>query len=185
MARYQRHNERALLTVLSEKPFAKVGVADVSREAGISRSTFYAHFAGVHEVFEACVADFLASARPLGAQLRCSSCKGEAPGRPFCECLRDAGAYGPLVRDPHFLVAALELLFRSADGNGVVGDYVGMGLDADQARIIALFQMSGCYAAALAEPSGADWEKSQSAIDDFIRGGVSAVRSSSQPHPNE
>lgn len=42
--------ERAFLTLVVQKPSDKITVADIAREAGLNRGTFYAHFGGIADL---------------------------------------------------------------------------------------------------------------------------------------
>ena len=168
----------ALLVLMADKPFAQVGVSEVARTAGITRPTFYAHYANLEDVFEDLVHDFQRETRSLRSQLG-SACGGCAPSarRPFCALVREEGRFAPLVRDPHFfnvfMTAAPEVLDLD-----VYGELIDAGLPREVAEAVHTFQMSGCYAAASSAPGGCDWARVQAALDTFIRGGVQALRAS-------
>ena len=53
----------ALMELAVEKSFASLTIQDVTRRAGLNRTTFYLHFNGLHELLEDC-------ARSLFAELR-------------------------------------------------------------------------------------------------------------------
>lgn len=67
--------KEALLRLLTAKPLAQVTVAELAAEAGVSRSTFYVHYANTQRVLTALVRDFLREVRPLPTQLRCAACR--------------------------------------------------------------------------------------------------------------
>ena len=207
MARYEKHNEKsreatkdAFLALLAEKPFGSISMTDVARRSGISRSTLYLHFPNLQEMFEACVKDFLSESCTLKNQLRsqlspqsktqpveqpasnrCDSCES---GRPFCEMVRHAGKYQPLVNDPQFLPAAMEQFLETGEGKRVVDDYIAMGIDLGRARILATFQMTGCFTVATTEQENEDWLPIRKTIDTFILGGINAVRTKETALPN-
>ena len=164
----------ALLDIMREKPCSQVGVSELARRAGVGRSTFYSHFSGVHDVFDALVDDFNAGTRTLAGQLRCGEC---ADGRaPFCERLRHAGDYEALVRDPGYYAAAMRAVALRPELSGVAVELADAGLGEVEARAIRLFQASGCHAAALSVGPDDDWARVQSTIDRFVRGGLAALR---------
>jgi Transcriptional regulator len=55
----------ALRTLLAGASLGQIGVAELCRAAGVNRSTFYAHYAGVHEVLAAVEAELFAEAGSL------------------------------------------------------------------------------------------------------------------------
>lgn len=199
--------KEALLRLLAAKPLAQVTVAELAAEAGVSRSTFYVHYANTQRVLTALVRDFLREVRPLPTQLRCAACRevlgagedeaaprgdgsgpaedqallreadgGTAPAAsvPFCVALRDGGRWRPLVRDPLFLPTVLALIEN--EDNPALNAYHALDLDGELARTLYRFQMTGCYAAALAHDRDDSWPRAQAAIDTFIRGGMNALR---------
>lgn len=44
--------DRALVTLLDDKPFAEISINDICREAGVNRSTFYAHYGNTYELLK-------------------------------------------------------------------------------------------------------------------------------------
>lgn len=57
----EKRLEQALLSLLERKDFAAISVADVCREAGVYRSTFYSHYGNTRDLLEACWNSLLAS----------------------------------------------------------------------------------------------------------------------------
>jgi AcrR family transcriptional regulator len=53
----------ALIQLAAEKSFASLTILDVTRQAGLNRTTFYLHYSGLHELLEDC-------ARTLFSQMR-------------------------------------------------------------------------------------------------------------------
>lgn len=163
----------ALLELMKEKPCAQVSVAELCRRADVSRSTFYAHYDGVHSVLQELMNDFSSAVMSLQERLHCGDC---IPGRKaYCVRLREAGRFAPLVADPAYRAAV-----RSGEGYGEVAGLAATLADSDVdpeiARAIQLFQENGCYAVATAVPADADWPKIQAALDRFIRAGIAALR---------
>lgn len=44
----------ALMELIAEESFASLTIQDVTRQAGLHRTTFYLHYAGLHELLEDC-----------------------------------------------------------------------------------------------------------------------------------
>lgn len=168
----------AFLDLLQTLPFHEISMATLAKSAGVSRSTLYSHYSNTRDVFSELVKDFSHELTSLGARLRCGECGAASNRRPFCMALRAAGPYQPLVLAPEFLPVFLDELLSGAESDSTLSLYTSTGIDNEEARTLLVFQITGCYMAATTR-SGATWSKSQSIIDTFIRGGLSAVRSSS------
>lgn len=177
-ARFERCGEairQALLRLLVGKRIEDVSMSELAREAGVSRSTLYAHYGNVQDVYAALVVEFLGGLRSLESHLHCSDCA--RPGnRPFCVALREAGPYAPVVRDERFLPLLFALVEQGAFPGGASNMFSGLGMSRMQAEALYRFQMSGCYAVALADVSEGEWDIVQRTLDAFIRGGINAVR---------
>ena len=180
--RTEREIIDSFLKELETVSFVNITVSSVAQRAGISRSTFYAHFPNMREVFNRALEEFVSNIRELDVQLKCAACGNDSPDieakLPFCIALRSAGRYGALVRSPEFLPAYLDLV-DAYSGNIVVKGFIDSGVPPEIARSVMRFQLSGCYSVALGTPPDANWHKSQCALDTYIRGGIAALRKSS------
>ena len=165
----------ALLAVMKKKPFAQVNVSEVARAAGITRPTFYAHYANLDDVFQDLVTDFNNEMRVLRTQLKpeCDTC-APAAGRPFCMLVRGEGRFAPLAHDSHFMNAYMAAAPKNAKRD-IYDDLIDAGLSREVVETVCTFQMNGCYAAASSAPANCDWALRQTALDTFIRGGVQAL----------
>lgn len=166
----------AFLDLLSEKPLKDIGMSEIARRAGISRSTLYSHYENTRDLFEGLVLDFLVDVRGLRTQLRCGECQSTNEKRPFCMAVRAAGPFQPLVLAPEFLPTYLDTLLSGPNLECALAPYLENGATREQARALFIFQMTGCYAAATMQ-STIMWEESQRAIDQFIRGGFASLKS--------
>lgn len=167
--------KEALLRLLVGKRLEDVSMSELAREADVSRSTLYAHYGNVQDVYAALVVEFLGGLRSLESHLHCNECTGQG-NRPFCVALREAGPYAPIVRDERFLPLLFALVEQGAFPGGVSNMFSGLGMSRMQADALYRFQMSGCYAVALADVSAGEWDVVQRTLDAFIRGGINAVR---------
>lgn len=176
-ARYATRTEgalkEALLSLLAEKPLADITVSELARAAHVSRSTFYEHFGNPADVYDAVVRDYASDTLPLMSQITCSD--GFKPkGRPFCSLVRDADAYGPVVKEGRFLDAFLNRR-EGMDQHDLFGLLTNAGYTEAQAEAVCSFQMSGCFAAARSSTaSDEEWEQIRAVIDRFILGGIAA-----------
>ena len=169
----------ALVRLLESKPFSQITVSELAAEAGVSRSTFYAHYENTHQVFADAVRDFLTMVRPITAQLRCGACADEPQGTPFCVALRKERRYRPLVHDDQFLPTFLKIA-REESSEDMLRPYLNTGASIAEAHALYRFQMTGCYTVAMAAPDDVDgedgWPAIQGTLDTFIRGGMAALR---------
>jgi AcrR family transcriptional regulator len=164
----------AFLRVLAHKPLSQMTVAEVAREAKVSRSTFYEHYRNLSEVYESLVAEFNCSTSPLLAQVDCTGCDAAAVGEPLCVRLREPGEFKPVIDDDRFLATFLDSGV-TLSGHDLFGLLTSAGYTADQANAICRFQLSGCFSVARqAGPDDAQWDETRELIDTFIRGGIQA-----------
>lgn len=167
--------KEALLRLMVGKRLEDVSMAELAREAKVSRSTLYAHYGNVQDVYLQLMAEFLSGLRPLTAHLRCSEC-ARAGSRPFCVALREAGSFDPVVRDARFLPVMFEMVKQGVFSSETLNIYAGLGMSALQAEALFRFQMSGCYYVAMSEVPAGEWDVVQRTLDAFICGGINAVR---------
>ena len=53
--RSRKHLIQALLTLMKDKPFQKISVRNITEEAMVNRSTFYAHFTDKYDLFSTAI----------------------------------------------------------------------------------------------------------------------------------
>jgi AcrR family transcriptional regulator len=113
----------ALLSLVQERPFGSLVVQDVLDRAGVSRTTFYAHYAGMDDLLTSSVDAFFARAATLvdrhaGADDRVVAVRElfahVAEARPLADALRASG-HGPellAIGRAHFARAIARRLER-------------------------------------------------------------------------
>ncbi len=173
--------KEAFLAVLARKPLADMTVAEVVREARVSRSTFYLHYNNLGEMYDAMVSEVTCRALPLINKCGCD-CAPESGKTPFCLLLRENERYRPLFKESRFL----ETIFQNreaAEQSNLIAKLMTRGLDAQQARAIFSFQMSGCFTVStMLGSSNADWPKIMKTLDTFIQGGLAALDAANPDH---
>lgn len=174
-AKTERTIKDALLDIMKHKELTDISVSEVARAANISRSTFYAHFSNLEQVFSALVDDQVDSVRSIKAQLHCDSCTEEDATQPFCARIRKAGRYEPVVRDKSYLPRFLEAENSYREGDEFE-QLIMDGIPSAAVQALKVFQLNGCYNAALSVHSDREWAEIRPIIDEFIRGGINAVR---------
>lgn len=65
------------LRIMRSRTLDSVSDVELSRQAQVSRTTFYAHFNNVHEVFQALIGDYMADVQSLDGRL--SDMRSHAP----------------------------------------------------------------------------------------------------------
>ena len=163
----------ALLRLLESKKLADVTVSELSREAGVSRSTFYEHYGNPADVYDALVAEFAEQLSPMVDQIACSDSPRPSK-KPFCALVRGGSLLSPIAEDDRFLSSFLteQNTARNHDMHGIL---VRAGYSEKEASALCAFQLSGCFSAAQStEASAEEWEGIRAVIDRFIMGGMSA-----------
>lgn len=163
----------ALVDLLREKSLADITVSELSRVAGISRSTFYQHFGNPADVYDALVADLGGQTSPMLEQVVCSD-SFRPSKRPFCALVRDGGRFGALVGEDRFLSSFLDQ-YDTDHRHDLYDVLVSAGYTDREASALCSFQLSGCFSAARScDASPSEWEDVRAVIDRFILGGISA-----------
>lgn len=165
----------ALARLLDRKSLSSISMAELAREASVSRGALYAHFGNVNEAYERSVQLFYEQIQTLDEHFACASCRGEKTVRPFCERLRSAGSYKSIVRDERFMPITIRS-FELAGSGGLKKRLQRAGVPEHLAQAIQLFQMNGCYAIATAtDADDEEWADYQGVLDRFIQGGLAAL----------
>ncbi len=164
--------EEALLNLLKTKRLQEISVSKLCERAHVSRSTFYAYYSNVDSIYCELVRELANGTINLKRQL-----KGEidVSRRPFCENIRDEKFSG-LVKEERFMQTYLSVCMEEID-SGVANDYLDMTKSQYAAKVISLFQLTGCLAVAKTSKDDALWPLARKVVDTFIRGGMNALRS--------
>lgn len=169
----------AFLKLKNTRSFNDITIADICREAEISRGTFYLHYKNINDVLDELLDQAFSETRTLAEQLSYPACK-EKCGYPMCQYIRGAGVYRCLFFDDSLSPYIVEKIYRLHKDEMVTTIAEKTGLPAAQLYMLAYFQLAGCFSAAKRSMNMSDkeWEKSQSVIDTFILGGLQALEKS-------
>lgn len=191
--------KRGFRQVLAHKPLSRMSISEVARAAGVSRSTFYARYANLGELYEAAVADFAAEISPLLPQIGCAACEArradsdadadvgsvgtadvagagaaQAGRARLCEALRDPGEHAAVVGEERFVGTFLSEK-ATLSGHDLFGVLSSAGYGVAEARALCRFQLGGCIMAARgAHADDAQWDGIRELVDTFIEGGLRA-----------
>ncbi|WP_251212012.1 hypothetical protein [Adlercreutzia murintestinalis] len=170
--------DHALLTLLETTALERIKVVDLCARAHVSRSTFYTHYSNVGEVYRALVRKLALETSSILPQLRCSACAEGGQRKPLCELIRRGGAYHSLLNEDRFMSILMDESTTAFDEE-TLDMYTEACHDKSIAFALYAFQLAGCIGAARAVPESEDWHTVKQAIDSFIRGGLTAVRTRS------
>ncbi len=165
------------LELKKKKSYSSITVADICREAKISRGTFYLHFRNTAEVLEEVLEEALADVSSLAHQLYPDSCGDVRCGLPMCCHIRENQEYRCLLLDDELSGKLLEKIFSIHKEEIIRLWQQPSDLSRQQQEMIAWFQLCGCFAAAKKslELDGQQWDQVRMALDTFLRGGFQAV----------
>ena len=173
----------ALLVMLAKYSLSEITVSELCREAGVARGTFYLHYNTVEDVYDQIMLQMVRESSPVQSQSVCMRCEAMEGETPFCELVRDAGDFEPVVNEDRFLLSYLSESRRPAEGS-IEHLLLDNGYDMQQARAIKAFLSGGCFAAATKTwISARDWPRIRETIDTFAQGGLDALLKSNTHVP--
>ena len=106
--------QEAFLRVKKTKEYNAITVADICREAGVSRGTFYAHFSNIAEVLDVLLDDALSGMDYLREYLSAPQPDAKC-AHPFCRFVRENTELRCILFDDalgHIVVKKLAELYR-------------------------------------------------------------------------
>ncbi len=169
----------AFLRIKRTKEYNAITVADLCREAEISRGTFYTHFSNIAEVLDALLDDVLANMNYLLDYL--SSPRPDAKcAHPFCRFVRESRELRCVLFDDalgHIVISKLAALYKAGYVQALRSR--GIALSEQEAEALFYFQINGCFAVSK-RYSGLEnegWCPVQDVIDRFIKGGIDSISS--------
>ena len=175
----QKSIKDAFLRVKRSKEYNAITVADICREAEISRGTFYAHFNNIAEVLDALLDEALVNMNYLREYISApdSSARSQCT-YPFCRFVRESGDLQCVLFDDtlgHKIIQKLTAIYKD--------DFVqeirrkADTLSDKEAEALFYFQINGCFAVSkrYSNLESGDWCPVQNIIDQFIKGGINSL----------
>jgi len=175
----QKAIKDAFLRVKRNKDYNMITVADICREAEISRGTFYAHFSNIAEVLDALLDEALANMDYLREYISASDAStGSQCAYPFCRFVRDSKELRCILFDDaldHVVINKLAELYKNDFVHGI--QCIAGSLSEKEAEALFYFQINGCFAVSkkYSNLENGEWCPVQNMIDRFIKGGISSV----------
>ena len=168
----------AFLRVKRFKEYNTITVADICREAEISRGTFYAHFSNISEVLDALLDEALANLDYLREYIAAPH-SGQTPqcAYPFCRFVRESKELRCILFDDalgHIVIKKLAELYK--DNFIPEIQRIAGSLSEKEAEALFYFQINGCFAVSkkYSNLENGEWCPVQNMIDRFIKGGISS-----------
>jgi len=163
----------ALLSLLAEKEYADITIAELCREAEISRGTFYLHYGNLSEVLDELFDDALGKMNGVLVQVGCAPAGDTKRGYPLCRFLRENIKYRPLFFSDSLRGLVIGRLEQSSWEDFSSRLHAQSGLDEDVLRAIFHFQLNGCLAISKQHIGIPDenWSEVQCTVDRFLKNG--------------
>ncbi len=171
--RYTRSAIRqSLLTLMQQKPFAKITVTEICRLSEINRGTFYLHYYDLEDVLDDVIKEMIRDTTQVFDHVMCpekSRCT-----YPFCRKVQESREFRILFSDETASSRLLERLCELSKEDFITRLMQNSLLSYEQAEAVLYFQMNGCLAVnkRMLKNNCRDWDQIQQAIDQFIRAGL-------------
>lgn len=160
---------KAFLRLKQTKGYHEISVAELCREASVSRGVFYRQYNNISDVLDDVLNQALSEVKGLEEQL-----KGETPvgcTYPLCRFIRESKQYQCLFYDDAITPQLLDKIY-AAKGEALQRLWASKAmLDAESVRSLIYFQLSGCLTALKRSRSLSDeqWGQTQLEIDRLLR----------------
>ncbi len=169
--------KEALLSLLAEKEYADITIADLCREAEINRGTFYLHYGNLRQVMDELFDDALGNMNNVLVQIGCAPNGEQKHGYPLCRFLRENKQYQPLFFSDSLRGHVIERLAASCweEFSGRLATQSGLGEEVLKA--LFYFQLNGCLAISKQNSAIPDenWREIQCEVDRFLKNGFSLL----------
>lgn len=166
----------AFLRLKQTKEYNAITVADLCREAEISRGTFYLHYKNIAEVLDALLAEVLTEITGLPEHL---SLTEESPcSNPFCHYIRKNTKYRCILMDDTLTSYIINKIGERFMDDFVAQLMVRTTLSREQLESIFYFLINGCFAITKRDMRvfHEEWCSTQKTIDTFIKNGLDGYK---------
>lgn len=168
--------KEAFLRVKQMKSYNAITVAELCREAEISRGTFYRHYSNISTVLDELIEEMFSEVSSLLVHL--SLTEEVQCGIPFCHFIRENKKYRCIIMDDTLTARIIDKATKFFVGDFVEYMKEHTTLQRVQIESIYYFQISGCFTIAkrYARMPKEDWCSIQQTIDTFIKNGLKSYR---------
>ena len=171
--RYTRQTIRdTVLALMEERPFSRVTVTQVCREAEMNRGTFYLHYQDLEDVLDDILTEMLSDTACVLDHVLCP--ERQCAAYPFCDKVHSSRQYRVLFLDESVTEKLMDKLSDTCKERYVTYLMRHSQLTFQEAEAIFTFQMNGCLAInrLMLRNHCEDWKAIQRTIDGFIRAGL-------------
>lgn len=134
--------QQAFLKLIDQQPFAKITVAQLCREADITRSTFYLHYSNLNEVLDA----VLDQALLANQDMTFDADPDDASLIPACQRIAGAPKYRLLLMDPDLSEYIIGRIAQHEHDRVVPQIVQRTGLSDQAATSLFLYMLHGSFA---------------------------------------
>lgn len=162
--------QEAFLKLINQQPFAKITVAQVCREAEITRSTFYIHYSNLNDVLNA----VLDQALLFNQQLALAHDGDDL--LPACQRIAGAVKYRRLLMDPDLSEYIIAQIARHEHDRVVPQIMRRTGLSEPEAISLFVYMIHGSFAINKKHhfTRTAEWQRDVDMLQKFINAGYGA-----------
>ncbi len=167
----------ALLSLLSEKEYPDITVADICRTAEISRGTFYIHYNNIRDVLDELFDEAMKNTHGLFTQIDCDIVSDARCTYPLCRLLRENKKYQPLFFSDSLHSYVIERTVAMNKEHFLSGMMKHENLTEEELLNIYYFQLNGCLAISKKNADLPDerWAEIQSTVDRLLKNGLQNI----------
>lgn len=183
----------AMLALLQKDGFDRISVAELCREAGVGRATFYTHYTGMMDVIDELADDAIGAAEARSTSgleqveyLAGAAAKMEDSAElaaladllPLCQRVAEDARYKPLFRDGRIAEYIIMRVYRQERAHVVPEMMREIHISERQAELIFLYSVMGAFAVnrALRWNRDETWYEMQRLMLTYAHAGNEALR---------
>ena len=165
--------QESLLSLLAEKEYSQISVAELCRRAGINRGTFYLHYNNLRQVIDALFDEALSDIHSLLKHISLDAADDDKCVYGLCRFLRNHRKYQPLFFSASLHDAAVDRLAALDQDEYLERIKADKDMPMDVLLALLYFQINGCLAICKRNIGISDsaWETIQCTVDRFLKHG--------------
>lgn len=173
----------SFLKLIKQKPFSKITVAELCREADITRSTFYLHYSNISDVLNAVLDDALqlsgdiSAPHPTRTDYSFNYLKENESMIPACQRIGDSEKYQTLLMDPDLTEYIVGRIMAHEKDKVIPSLVKKTGLSEEDAETLFLYVIHGSFAVNRAHHFQKDirWSHDVNLLNKFTEAGYKGL----------